>query len=637
MRSRRSGVAGRLVLAAPRGACARACRDAVASPPGRRPAPAAGRRAGAGHRADAWRTRPPARRGSRRASGGRALRRGGAILGQSSARRGRWKDVRLAAMRTRRRVVLILKDLSDDVPVATACRAGASGVLSRRATRMLQARRLCGAIMTGRCGRPRPWRRASAPRRPAHRRPAAGSRPATAGPPAKRVDGPAAEDHRRREQRQDDHRDQQAAAAAAQGQRRAGAADEGEGEAADRARRRRSSAPSAGGAPSAMAAIGGGEARGAPVATHCARHFTAATSLQRQRAQRQQVQRAVLEVALEQALQRQQARPAPAPPRRRPGAIGASAPGVGPGARAAQAWRRRRRSPAPAAARRRRPRPAPARAGRSGASAFIARQLEAARGDRQGIVHRGQDQAAAGQVRGHQLAEQAPGGPRPAAPAARPAATAPAGLAISRASARRRRWPAESLRTSRSSSRVRSSVSAAAARRRAIAAGPAGLEAQLLARGARGLQPVLVAEQVHAAPRGRRPARAAPTSPAKRDPPGGRADEAGDGAHEAGLAGPVGARSAPPPRRPPGRGQGREQRRSPRAHGQVFDAQRRRSSQPRRRPAAHGREPTRGLRDARPRRDDAARGERCVSGMRRGGRCVSGHQRAIPEPIFGRP
>ena len=117
-------------------------------------------------------------------------------------------------------------------------------------------------------------------------------------------------------------------------------------------------------------------------------------------------------------------------------------------------------------------------------SALIRGDLQRARGDRQRVVR---PPPGSGRRRpGARPSARRTGraGRRRAAPAARPAATAGRGLAISRASASRRRWPAESLRTCRSSSRREPQR---AGRRRApslVAAGPARLEQQLVPGGA---------------------------------------------------------------------------------------------------------------------------------------------------------
>ena len=233
------------------------------------------------------------------------------------------------------------------------------------------------------------------------------------------------------------------------GQRRADAADEGEGQAAEQGRRRRSAAPARAGAPRRDGGDRRGQRQRRAGGQPLARHLTAQVSSSGSRRQRQQVQRAVLEVALEQALERRAGRPAPAPPRRRrrrrPPA--APAPARWP---AAAGWRRRRRSPRASSGPPPRPQASASLAAQQDGQARSRADLQRPGRDRQRIVHRGQDQAAAGQVRGHQLAEQGAASRRPAGASGSSSSHSGRGAATSRASARRRRWPAESRRTSRS-------------------------------------------------------------------------------------------------------------------------------------------------------------------------------------------
>ena len=219
--------------------------------------------------------------------------------------------------------------------------------------------------------------------------------------------------------------------------------------------------------------------------------------LQRRRAQHQQVERAVLEVALEHPLQREQGGQRQRDPGEA-GGDGGQALRRGSGRERHEGGDRGVEAQAPAAARRRRSRPAPARAERA-APAPSRRELHGARGDRQRIVHRGQHQAAARQVRRHQLAEQGAvlGVQRRQRLVEQPerradwrsAAPAP-GAAAGRRKDGARRDPARGSGPASAPPPAPPAV---------IAAGPAHLEAELVARGAAGLQPVLVAEQVHVA------------------------------------------------------------------------------------------------------------------------------------------
>ena len=292
-------------------------------------------------------------------------------------------------------------------------------------------------------------------------------------------------------------------------------------------------------------------------------------------AEGQQVQRAVLVVALEQPLERQQRRPGPGPPRPRPAAMAASRCGLRPDGQRQQGGDAGVEAQRPPAARRRGPRPAPVSRREQDRPGRLIAPISSARGRRSAggrarrpgsgrrrpgasaisspkrARQRGVERAPAARPAATAAAARPSAGPGPGAAAGRPTAGAPPGRAGRSAPARRRR----------------------PRRRGRRPAGPARLERQLLAGRARRLQPVLVADQVQAVARARRRLERRRRRRSRSRPASGR-HQAGDGAQQAGLARAVGARSArtasPAARRSV---RPANSRRSPRATRQVLEVQ----------------------------------------------------------------
>ena len=178
-------------------------------------------------------------------------------------------------------------------------------------------------------------------------------------------------------------------------------------------------------------------------------------ALQRQRRQRDHIERAVLEIGLEQTVEREQRRQHRRDPQhaardaREQGQIRADA-------ERHQRRHRRRRTPAPAS----RCRP---RAWRAGCRAAAARSCEhqPVAIDAERLVRRDDRDAAARAMRRDEIGRDLLARRHRARPAARPAATAAAPQSFSRASATRFFWPAERYCPGRSASRASPTASSA--------------------------------------------------------------------------------------------------------------------------------------------------------------------------------
>ncbi len=409
--------------------------------------------------------------------------------------------------------------------------------------------------------------------------------------------------------------------------------------------RRRSAARRAAARPGRWPPSGAASASGAPVASHWARHLTAATSFQRQRAQRQQIERAVLEVALEQPLQRQQAG------QRQPDPGRAAAPrppaAAGPARRpAAAGWPRRRRSPAPAAAaaaapgqRQLAPQAAAIQATHAPTSTARGRRSAGDRAPPPGSGRRRPGARPSSRRTGCATRRRAAPGARPAATAAaarraaapgpgagagRPRAAAPPGRAAGSVPAARR--PRAPRRRRRRSSRAWNTSSSRAVR---AVFSPSWWPSrwQCNRRASSASRSPAAPRKPHIAPSAAgsaRPRRAAGWSCPRRWRP------------TSATASPAARRQVDSPR---------TARRSPRCTARFCDVKRddhralarRRRLQPGERAAAHGRATLRGVYETRGRTGtDAARAGRCVSGpimraiLRTDFRAASNRERISP-------
>ena len=189
------------------------------------------------------------------------------------------------------------------------CSAGSD---CRQARHQLFSSALRGRRLPPRPAAPAPTaQRAAAPRQAA----ADAAAPAKRRQPAPPSTAATREDQHRNVERQDQQRQQHAAAPGAQHQRRADGADQAQARRGERQRGRPAPEKRAARRCNRTASSGEAMISGSPVVSQCAATLAEHDDRERQRRQRHLLERAVVEVALEQPLQATASPPA-APPRR---------------------------------------------------------------------------------------------------------------------------------------------------------------------------------------------------------------------------------------------------------------------------------------------------------------------------------